>query len=144
MVILVCFSLLFIVLVSERASASDIQIQGTYRDLWNKTLDKTVTYDGIIAVDDISCDGKPDVVLITQNDSVVTLVALCGKNGTQLWTYNITGFLPSVDVYPVDDMTCDGKTDFIVTVRVYEFFAYKTTVFGLGGKNGTFLWDETR
>jgi outer membrane protein assembly factor BamB len=144
-----CVGLLIVMCIAAVSAGSDIQIEGTYRELWNHTLDGVITTPTstptVIAIDDISCDGKVDVIMITQNDTNVTLVALCGKNGTQLWDYNITGENPYVYVYPVDDMTCDGKTDFIVRGDYYNSSVktFVTTLIGLGGKNGTELWNET-
>jgi hypothetical protein len=143
-----CVGLLLVTCMAVVSAGSDIQIEGAYRELWNQTLNDTIMKDvseyvtpTVMSIDDISCDGKTDVILIKQNDTNVTLEALCGKNGTQLWAYNITGANPDVYVYPVDDMTCDGKTDFIVSVDEYSLD--KTTIIGLGGKNGTELWNKT-
>jgi len=143
------FLVLFLVsipLISFVSPNGNIQIEGIYKDLWNQSIETPIkdlsnNAPTLIAVDDISCDGKPDVVLFTKNDSIITLVALCGKNGTQLWIYNITVVDPIVEIYPVDDMTCDGKTDFIVMVN--EISLSRKTLIAVGGKEGNELWNKT-
>ena len=149
-----CVGLLLVTCIAVVSPGPEIQIEGTYRELWNQTLDGSIAPSrcSVIAVDDFDCDGKTDFIVTTTENNTspppntnITIVALKGKNGSELWQWNTTAENPSLSVYPVKDMDCDGKTDVVIRIDEWNTSTYKllaTTVIALGGKDGATLWPK--
>jgi len=98
----------------------------------------------------MDCDGKNDILLDINlrkqdySDYQGLVVALSGQGGAELWQMDILLVSGGVEVLPVDDVTCDGKTDIILKIsdRNYSAYTITNTVMALVGLNGTLLWEE--
>jgi hypothetical protein len=115
--------------------------------LWAQNISGYAAYMWADPVDDLDCDGKTDVLVGTRvgppENKTATLTAKIGHNGTHLWAQNISGYDAYMEVDPVDDLDCDGKTDVLVEIEVGPREATNATLIAKRGHDGYHLWEES-
>jgi hypothetical protein len=115
--------------------------------LWAENISGRYAHMWADPVDDLDCDNKTDVLVGTElgpsEAENATLIAKIGHNGTHLWAQNISGYDAYMEVYPVDDLDCDGKTDVLVETEVGPSDNRTATLIAKRGHDGYHLWEES-
>jgi len=115
--------------------------------LWAQNISGRNAHMWADPVDDLDCDGKTDVLVGIEvgpyEDKTATLIAKKGSDGSHLWAQNISGYSAYIEVEPVDDLDCDGKTDVLVETEVGPSENRTATLIAKKGSDGSHLWEES-
>lgn len=116
--------------VSEKAGVVCALDGRTGETIWSVTVPSPVLAPP--GVGDLDQDGNPDVVIASEDQSVV---ALSGLNGRVLWRFHTTG--PLLLGPSVGDLDGDGVADVVIG-------GWRHAVYAIAGPTGHLLWSLDR